>query len=141
MTGSCVSTPTRFGCQDSPSWRPFCILECFVQDQHSPPQSLLLGSFLNGLEVVNHRFRIASIKPERRHIRMNGTQPILQTLSEITVVKLVLTKRAERRRVSMRAAALPAHGVTRRTELLKQCLSVPLLAIECMAGPAAHERS
>jgi hypothetical protein len=95
---------------------------------------------LNEFEIVDRSLGIGAAELESRHIRMDGGQAILQSLSEIVVVEFAVSKCAKRWSVNMRAPAPLAHGVTSSAEGLEQGFASALLGIEGMTGrtPAAH---
>src|SRR5216683_785031 len=83
--------------------------DCVTLAVAVPPS--VFGS-LNRLEVIGRGFGVGSAESERRHVRVNGAQPILEPRGEVVVVELAVAQRAKGRGIGMRAPAAPAHGMT-----------------------------
>jgi hypothetical protein len=92
---------------------------------------------LNGNQVAYRSFGIALVEVESRHVGVNGGQPILQSLSEVVVVKF-LSESPKGWGLRMRALTGRAHGMTACAQRFEQNLASLMLLIKGMAGPAAR---
>jgi hypothetical protein len=93
-------------------------------------------ALLKEFQIVNRGLGVGSVKSESRHVRVNGGQAVLQTLPEIIVVQLAVSKAAKWRCIDVWAPACLAHGVTPSAQGFEQGFASSLLGIDGMTGAA-----
>jgi len=96
-----------------------------------------LPAILNGSEVIDSSIGVASAESKRRHVAVGRRQAVLQTLSEIVIVKLVLAQYSKWRRVNVWARACCADGMTASAHGFKHGLRPELFAIHGVTNLAA----
>ena len=95
------------------------------------------------IRIMRRAFIVSLVMPapESRYLRVNGTPPILQSLSQVVVVKF-LAESSKWRRLWMRALTCRAHGMTPCAQCFKEDPASLLFLIEGITGlaPRAHHQ-